>query len=222
MEKKKDSKADLRKWSGTLLNFGIVGSLSLVLVAFEWKQLENKNLVISEVNQDAWQQMDPPITIHVLPPPPAAQPEIIIKPDEVIIDDDMNVKFDINTSENIDIAPVELTSPPMIDVPDEIKNFVDVQASFKGGMNAWYNYLKKNLRYPSQARRMGIEGIVIVRFVVNTDGSIQDLELLRTIGGGADQEALDVIKDSPTWIPGKMAGRPVRSRMTMPIRFRLN
>jgi protein TonB len=77
--------------------------------------------------------MDPPITIQVLPPSPHdAQPEIIIKPDQVLIDDDMNVKFDINSNENIDIAPVELTSPPMIDVTDEIKNFVDVQASFKG------------------------------------------------------------------------------------------
>lgn len=224
MEKKKNSNADLRRWSGTLLNFGFAVSLALVLLAFKWKQYDSKNLVISASNQDAWQIIDPPITIQELPPPPPppVAPEIVIKPDDVLIDEDLDPKFDINTNINTVITPVEIVAPPILEVPDEIKDFVDVQATFKGGMTAWYDYLKKNLTYPSQARRMGIEGIVIVRFVVNTDGSIQDLELLRTIGGGADEEALDVIKNSPRWIPGKMSDRPVRSRMTMPIRFKLN
>lgn len=89
-------------------------------------------------------------------------------------------------------------------------------------MNAWYAYLKKNLTYPGQARRMGIEGSVIVRFVVNTDGTIQDVEIVRSIGGGCDEIAMKVIINSPSWNPGITQNRPVRSRMTMPIQFRLD
>lgn len=69
---------------------------------------------------------------------------------------------------------------------------------------------------------MGIEGTVIVVFLVNTDGSIQDVEVLRGIGGGCDEEAVKVVQNAPKWEPGKQRGRPVRTRMRLPIRFRLN
>jgi len=120
------------------------------------------------------------------------------------------------------IPEVVLSAPPMVEKVDVINEFVDVQAMFKGGMDALYAYLNKNLKYPSQAKRMGIDGMVIVRFVVNTDGTIQDIELVRTIGGGCDEVAREVIQNSPNWTPGRIGGRAVRSRMTMPIRFRLN
>src|SRR5690606_14888228 len=130
--------------------------------------------------------------------------------------------FDINTTEETIIPEVEISVPPSIEKIDKIEDFVEVQATYNGGMDAWYTYLNKNLEYPSQAKRMGIQGMVIVRFVVNTDGSIQDLELVRTIGGGCDEVAREVIENSPKWIPGKIRGQVVRSRMTMPIRFKLN
>ena len=98
---------------------------------------------------------------------------------------------------------------------------VDVYPEFPGGMEAWNEYLRKNLKYPTQARRMGIEGTVYVVFVVNTDGTVQDVELLRGIGGGCDEEALRVVKGAPKWTPGKQRGRPVRVRMRLPIRFKL-
>jgi protein TonB len=89
-------------------------------------------------------------------------------------------------------------------------------------MSGWNAYLSKNLKYPTQARRMGIEGTVIVVFVVNTDGSIQNVEVLRGIGGGCDEEAVKVVSDAPKWEPGKQRGRPVRTRMRLPIRFKLS
>ncbi|MFN5463094.1 MAG: energy transducer TonB, partial [Bacteroidota bacterium] len=91
-----------------------------------------------------------------------------------------------------------------------------------GGMSAWNKYLSDNLKYPTQARRMGVEGTVIVVFVVNTDGSIQDVEVLRGIGGGCDEEAVKVVKNAPKWDPGKQRGRAVRTRMRLPIRFKLS
>lgn len=223
MELKKNPKSDLKRWSGTLFNLGLAVSLGAVLVAFEWKA--NEKVVIQDFAgmEDDWDILDIPITDQSPPtPPPPAPIEVVIKPDDIVIDDIDLKTIDINTTETSVIPVVEITAPPVIETADVINDFVEVQATFKGGMDAWYAYLKKNLDYPSQARRMGTEGVVIVRFVVNTDGSIQDLEFLRTIGSGCDEEAKEVIENSPNWTPGRISGRAVRSRMTMPIRFRLN
>ena len=88
-------------------------------------------------------------------------------------------------------------------------------------MAGWNKYLSENLKYPTQARRMGIEGTVIVVFVINTDGTVQDVEVLRGIGGGCDEEAVKVVNSSPTWNPGMQKGKAVRTRMRLPIRFKL-
>lgn len=202
---------------------GLAVSLGAVLVAFEWKA--NEQVIIRDFAgmEDDWDILDIPITDQSPPtPPPPAPIEVVIKPDDIVIDNIDLQTIDINTTETSVIPVVEITSPPVVETADVINDFVDVQAMFKGGMDAWYAYLKKNLDYPSQARRKGTEGVVIVRFVVNTDGSIQDLEFLRTIGGGCDEEAKEVIENSPNWTPGRISGRAVRSRMTIPIRFRLN
>lgn len=223
MEHKKNPKSDLRKWSGTLFNLGLAISLGAILVAFEWKAKDKSIIKDLGSIQDDWIDLEIPITIHTPPPPPPPIPiEIVIKPDEIVIDKIKDLNIDLNTTENIEIPQVEISSAPIVESIDKIEDFVDVQATFKGGMEAWYTYLNKNLKYPSQAKRIGIEGMVIVRFVVNTDGSIQDIELVRSIGGGCDEMAKQVIENSPNWVPGKMSGRAVRSRMTMPIRFRLN
>ena len=223
MEHKKNPKSDLKRWSGTLFNLGLAASLGAVLLAFEWKAKDQGSIKTFDRMKDDWVDIDVPITIHTPPPPPPQVPiEINIKPDDIVIDNFTSPTLDINTSEVTIIPEVGISNPPIVETVDEIKDFVDVQATFKGGMDAWYAYLNKNLNYPSQAKRLGIEGMVIVRFVVNTDGSIQDIELVRTIGGGCDEVAKKVIQNSPHWTPGRIGGKAVRSRMTMPIRFRLN
>ncbi|WP_296705708.1 energy transducer TonB, partial [Algoriphagus sp.] len=104
---------------------------------------------------------------------------------------------------------------------DEIFDVVEEQPNPPGGMQGWNSYLGSNLTYPSQARQMGIEGTVIAVFVINTDGSISDVDILRGIGGGCDEEAIRVIENSPTWEPGLQRGRAVKTRMRVPIRFKL-
>jgi TonB family protein len=91
-----------------------------------------------------------------------------------------------------------------------------------GGMAGWSSYLSANLGYPTTARRKGIEGIVLVAFIVNTDGTVSDFELLRGIGGGCDEEAIRIVKNSPKWTPGMQGGQAVRTRMRLPINFTLN
>ena len=95
------------------------------------------------------------------------------------------------------------------------------QPGFPGGMPAFYEYVSKNLKYPNQARRMGIEGRVFVQFVVGKNGSITDVTAIKGIGAGCDEEAVRVIKSSPNWSPGKQRGKPVKVRMILPITFKL-
>ncbi|TCD05578.1 energy transducer TonB [Pedobacter frigidisoli] len=98
---------------------------------------------------------------------------------------------------------------------------VDEYPEFTGGAKAWSKYMERNLRYPSQAQEEGKAGKVFVSFVVEKDGSITDVKVLRGIGFGCDEEAIKVIKKSPLWKPGKNKGTPVRVRYNMAINFQI-
>lgn len=104
---------------------------------------------------------------------------------------------------------------------NEVFDVVENKPNPVGGMAGWNKYLSENLRYPEDAQEKGIEGTVIVAFVVNTDGAVSDIEILRGIGGGCDEEVYRIVKGSPNWIPGMVGGKPVRSRMRLPLRFKL-
>jgi len=104
----------------------------------------------------------------------------------------------------------------------EVFHVVEDMPSFPGGMEAYNSYLAKNLNYPKQARDKGIEGRVFLSFIVNEDGSLSDLQILRGIGGGCDEEALRVYLESPNWKPGKQRGKIVKTKMQAAITFKLN
>ena len=107
------------------------------------------------------------------------------------------------------------------DTTNVVYEVVEIQPSPPGGMAGWNKYLMENLRYPTNAQRKGIEGTVIVAFVVNTDGTTTDIEILRSVGGGCDEEVIRIVKGSPKWTPGMQRGTPVRTRMRLPLRFML-
>ncbi|MCR9016822.1 energy transducer TonB [Aquiflexum gelatinilyticum] len=104
---------------------------------------------------------------------------------------------------------------------DEVFDMVDEFPQFPGGIEAWGNFMKDNLKYPASAKDKGIEGTVYITFIINKDGSVSDAEILRGIGGGCDEEALRVVKASPNWNPGKKDGKIVRSRMRLPVQYAL-
>jgi protein TonB len=104
---------------------------------------------------------------------------------------------------------------------DEIFDMVDEFPEFPGGIEAWGNFMKNNLKYPESAKDKGIEGTVYITFIINKDGSVSDAEILRGIGGGCDKEALRVVNASPNWNPGKKDGKIVRSRMRLPVQYAL-
>ncbi|MFD2201550.1 energy transducer TonB [Shivajiella indica] len=223
MEAKKTPSADLTKKSGMFLNLGLLISVGLVLFAFEYKSFDDRNLKdLGQVADDFEELLDIPITEQPPPPPPPVEQPIIQEiPDEVEIEEKIEVNFDLDVKEETVIKEVVIADAPVVEKADEIFDVVENSPEFPGGMEAWNEYLRKNLKYPTQARRMGVEGTVYVVFVVNTDGSVQDVEILRGIGGGCDEEALRVVSNAPKWTPGKQRGRPVRVRMRLPIRFKL-
>jgi periplasmic protein TonB len=104
---------------------------------------------------------------------------------------------------------------------DDIYTVVEVQPAFSGGDEARILYLQNNIHYPLEARKAGIQGTVYVTFVVEKDGTITDIKILRGIGGGCDEEVVRLISHMPKWSPGMQKGKPVRVQFNMPIRFTL-
>src|SRR5688572_20822565 len=104
---------------------------------------------------------------------------------------------------------------------DVIFTVVEQQAAFEGGFEAMAKFIAKNMKYPAQARRMGIEGSVFVSFVVDKEGNISDPQVIKGISADCDKEAIRVVKLMPPWKPGKQNGKPVKSRFVLPIKFRL-
>ena len=128
-----------------------------------------------------------------------------------------------------DVPPVEmgLTVGPapstVVEAPplakDGIYNSVEKLPEYPGGMDALRAYLSSNLNYPSEAVENGIRGRVVVQFVVCEDGSLCKEQVIRSIGGGCDQEAIRVIKKMPRWKPGMQNGKAVKVRYTLPVAF---
>ena len=125
----------------------------------------------------------------------------------------------------VDESLVEPEAPPPVieEDPDDKKifEFVQQRPEFPNGEKALAQYLASNIKYPNIAKENGIEGNVIIRFVVSKDGSISNATLLRGIGGGCDEEALRVVKTMPAWKPGKHNGKAVNVTYTLPVKFKL-
>jgi TonB family protein len=115
--------------------------------------------------------------------------------------------------------------PPMeikIDNPEKIYDFVAQRPEFPNGITALDDYFKMNLKYPALAKENGIEGRVIVKFVVKSDGTVANPIIVRGIRGGCDEEAIRLVKSMPKWIPGKQNDKPVNVYYTHSVNFRIN
>ncbi len=226
LDEKKTPKADLENKKVFFMEIGLVIALALTLVAFEWKSYEKESVnLITRVAEDVPEEMVE-ITQQNQPPPPAPPPQqtsiIQIVENDVQIDDDLDIDVEADqTTEMQKYVPVEEHKD---EEQEEAQIFTVVESmpSFPGGEEARIKYLNDNIKYPQMARESGIQGRVFVTFVVERDGSVTDVKVLRGIGGGCDEEAVRVIQNMPKWIPGKQRGKPVRVQFNMPILFKLN
>jgi protein TonB len=179
----------------------------------------------------------PPIDKPKPPPPQIQLPKLqkVIKfvPPKVVkevVTDEVPTIEEIKENEVADVAvegPTEIVfeepvQEVVVEDDNQIFTVVEQQPEFQGGYEAMINFIKKNLKYPASARRMGVDGTVYVQFVVGKDGSITDVKTIRGISADCDREAERVVKAMPAWKAGKQNGKPVFVRFVLPIRFKLS
>lgn len=222
METKKNRPFNLESKRGLHFSIGLVISIAIITLAFEWKSYDKGPIVDLKAKKTDFDEMKPiPVTIQEPPKPPTVLPEIKEIPDDEEPDVDLDFTLDIDIDENTAIAEYVPEDVPEENTEPDYFLFVEEDSAPAGGMQSFYQYLSKNLNYPKKAIRNGTEGKVYVQFIVNTDGSLTDLKVLKGISPECDQEALRVLANAPKWNPGKQRGRPVRVRMSMPIVFNL-
>ena len=168
-----------------------------------------------------------PITMpekKTVPPPPQAvtQAEVLN-----IVEDDAEIEETTIASTDDQAEFVEISDdvPIVVEEPEEeqqIFQVVENMPEFPGGTQALLQYLKKNIKYPTICQEQGIQGRVVVQFVVNKDGSIVDPEVIKPINPYLDKEALRVVSTMPKWKPGEQRGKPVRVKFTLPVQFKLS
>jgi len=227
MDIKKSSKALLEDKKSIFILLGLVIALSLLYIGLEWTQPEIKvyedvstELITEEeldIIQTTQQETPPP------PPPPAPEVvEVLNVVENTAETQTINIQTEDIKNKPIDIVAAPVAAAPIQEEEEQvIFQVVEEMPHFPGGEEALMKWLSENIRYPVIAQENGIQGRVICQFVVNTDGSIVDIQVVRGVHPSLDEEAVRVIKSMPKWIPGKQRGKPVRVRFTLPINFRL-
>jgi len=224
METKKTPKADLENKKRIFLQIGLAVALLGVLAAFEWRTYDRAIQDLGGLDMLIIEEEDIPITRQETPPPPPPpmSTELVIVEDDVEIDEEFIVDVEATiTTEVREFTQVRIAQEEEIS-EEIIFIVVEEWPSFPGGEEARLRFLSENIRYPQMAREAGIQGTVFLTFVVERDGSVTDVRVVRGIGGGADEEAIRVVRNMPRWTPGRQRGQPVRVQFNMPIRFVLN
>lgn len=168
----------------------------------------------------------------VIPPPPVQQtikftPPKVVKDEEVVEppptqEEVKDVQVATVTQEGSKDV-IDVPDNPVVGDPDDGKVFtvVEEMPTFPGGDEKLFEYIQKNIKYPAIARENGISGRVYLTFVVDKEGRIKDVRLLRGIGGGCDEEAMRVVRSMPDWKPGRQNGRSVQVQYNLPVNFTL-
>ncbi len=223
MEIKKNSNVDLENKKSIFFQIGLIFALVVVFFAFEYKTYDKTTLdIASRIVDDTPEEIIPITEQKVKPPPPPPPKQVIqikIVEDDVEVEDDLDIDVEADDETIMDeYIPVEEEE----EIGEEvIFQVVEDNPEFPGGMGELYKFLGQNTKYPPIAKESGIQGRVFVNFVVEKDGSISNVKVLRGIGGGCDEEAIRVVKSMPRWKPGKQRGKAVRVSFNLPIKFTL-
>lgn len=225
MDKRKTKKSDLEGKSLIFVEIGLVVTLAVILLAFEWKKYDIQKVDIT--TRDAVEVMEE-VVIQTKqdqkapPPKPVAPSTTLLNIVENDIEIETEIVIDVEFDENLeldDYVPPEIEEEEVVE--EEIFLIVENQPEFPGGDVGRLKYLRDNIKYPQLAKETGIQGSVYITFVVEPDGRVSNVQVVRGIGGGCDEEAIRVVKNMPKWKPGSQRGRNVRVRFSMPIKFTL-
>jgi periplasmic protein TonB len=231
MEAKKNPSKDLSLQRNKFFLIGLFISISLAITAFEWRTVKVKKIVLDPVPAET--ETLSLVRITTIDPPAAPEPLKKMEPKKEtpieireIIAMTNNTPEDNHTPIDLDRDPTSSISSGILDpLPEEDSTaffvFVEKNPEPINGYKSFYDQLAKNMKYPRQASRMGIEGKVFVEFIVNKNGEPSDLKVTRGIGAGCDEEATRVLS-LMKWKPGEQRGKPVRVKMSMSVNFKLN
>jgi protein TonB len=220
MEARKNPEVDIERRKNSFMLIGVTAALAITLVAFEWTTFEEKINELGTLQIDFLEEeVIPPSATPPPPPPPPPAPTTVLEivDDEEVIEE--KIADDTEIKEDTKVEVIQQREEPVEE--EQIFTIVEEMPSFPGGESKLFEYLGKNIKYPQMATDAGIAGVVYVTFVVDKDGKIKDVKVLRGIGGGCDEEAVRVVKSMPTWKAGKQRGKAVTVQYNLPIRFTL-
>ena len=234
-------------WGGLLSIslFGLLYGGSLLAQALQEKMLSMTEYTMPDMVTPPPAKEETPPPPPVTPPPPPARPTIIFVVPKVMDDNQVPEEYEPPTQADlVDKNPGTVTSagdpdggdyipedesetpPPPVVVDEEPKEpkedkpfvFVEQMPAFRGVLQ---KYLAEQLEYPTIAKENGIQGTVVIQFVVNEEGKITNPFIAKDIGGGCGEEALRVVRSMPEWLAGKQRGVPVKVQMNLPVKFKL-
>ena len=219
---------DVFKLSGSFFNYGLAVAVGFSLVAISWTTYEKqlKLEIVDLVNPDEVEIEIPRVPEPPAPPPTPPPPVIDEVPDTEIIDDSpgfLDNSIDVDTKVEAQVVTekkaVPLPPPPPAPAPA-------LDGEKKCSEKALMVYIQKHLSYPALAKDIGVDGMAVIQFVVDTDGSVTHVKIVRDIGAGCGEAAATVIRSmndmAQKWIPGKQRGRPVKVLYTLPVKFKLD
>ena len=225
MEEKKSPKANLENKKLMFMQIGMIISLLIAWLAFEHKSYDKREIDPSLLNREVVldEEMVEITKQEEQKPQPVEMPKQTTQLE--IVQDDVEVEdIEINAEVEQNEVIEEYIAPEVVEddvVEQEIFKIVEEMPSFPGGEQKLMEFVGKNIKYPQIARETGIQGRVFVNFVVEPDGSVSNVSVLRGIGGGCDEEAMRVVKSMPKWKPGKQRGKAVRVQYMLPVNFKL-
>jgi protein TonB len=197
----------------------------------------DKELTVRVLSDIKLEKPKEPNILREVPPAPPLRNTIkftppVIKPDEQVPEEEQpimqkeiveakaaisNVAFDKGTDDVA--APVATEQNHITEEPDQTFVIVEIMPQFPGGEKEMTKFIKNNMKYPSLAAENGISGTVIVNFVIDRDGRITRIKVVRGVGGGCDEEAIRVLNLMPLWTPGKQGGKAVLVSFTLPFKY---
>ena len=226
MEVKKSPKADLENKRNIFVQLGLVVTLGIVLIAFNWNNSVQEASSLGQVQEQEVEDEIIPITRQeeVKPPPPPPPPKTFdvlnIVDDDTEIEEELEIEdTEIDDETAIDVAPVLTEEEEEDDADAPVFVVVEDMPEFPGGDLALRKYIATSIKYPVIAQENGIQGKVYVTFVVNKQGRVENARIARGVDPSLDKEALRVVNSLPPWKPGKQRGKPVKVSFTVPINF---
>ncbi|HOO69078.1 MAG TPA: energy transducer TonB [Bacteroidales bacterium] len=229
MKTKKSPKADLENKRVLFIEIGLVIALSIVLGAFEYKTYDRNVSMITADIQQIIEEEQIPITMETPPPPPEApktpvlSDAIEIVDDDIVIEEDIFIETEDDASFAVEIRDyIEYEEEEAVEEEEIPLAIVEEKPSFMGGdENTFTKWVHERIIYPEVAKENGIQGRVVLTFIVDADGYVKNVTVLRGVDPSIDKEAVRVVSSSPRWKPGRQRDRNVRVRYNFPLNFQL-